>query len=137
MTLPYGIVDMASIVTFTVPPGMELVPCPPYPRPRPNSWGPTTAQTNAVTGVCWRAPCTSPATVADHQPPLIAAWVMGGCHMPPPPSPGSFEAWASSPQAVPRSHCLAHSQSQGGHMSRMFRMGEAVKAVARAMASLA
>lgn len=133
MTLPYGIVDMAALTTFTPPPGMETAPCPPYPRPRPSGWGPTTAQTNAVSGPCWRAPCTSPATVADHQPPLIVAWVMGGCHMP----AATFETWASSPQATPRGHCLTHSRSQGAHVSRMFKTGEALKAVARAIASLA
>lgn len=124
---PYGCVDMQAITAFqTLAP--HTGPCPPYPQPRPKGWGPTPAQRTALAGrqeACWRAPCTALATVPDHQPPLVAAWAMGGCHMP----PKDFEAWASSPAAVPRGHCLAHSRSQGGHMSGMTRKLELVKAV--------
>ena len=131
---PYGVVDMAAITSFNAAHGSDQ-PCPPYPRPRPSAWGPTPAQKAALAAnpqPCWRAPCTAQATVPDHQPPLVVAWAMGGCHMP----RAAFDTWASSQQAVPRGHCLRHSMSQGGHMSGQFRAVEAVKAVMRAAAAL-
>jgi len=131
---PYGVVDMAAVTSFHAAHGSSK-PCPPYPSPRPSAWGPTPSQSAAQSAkgeACWRAPCTGQATVADHQPPLVVAWVMGGCHM----KPADFTKWASSQAAVPRGHCSRHSRSQGGHMSQQFKALESAKAMGKLLAAL-
>lgn len=46
----------------------------------------------------------------DHQPPLVLAWLMGGCHMQA--SPQAFLDFMSKDTQV-KQHCRKHSQSQG------------------------
>ena len=46
--------------------------------------------------------------VHDHQPPLVVAWKMGGCHM----GTDAFKAFFSTPESV-KPHCFAHQRSQG------------------------
>jgi len=128
-SVPYGCFDMQAITAFMAAVPDPLKPCTKsYPRPRPKAWGPTPTQKAALAAnpqPCWRAPCTAIATVPDHQPPLRAAWALGGCYM----SPAQFTAFASSQAAVPRGHCLKHSSMQGGHMGSMGPKLELVKAI--------
>jgi uncharacterized Zn-binding protein involved in type VI secretion len=44
----------------------------------------------------------------DHQPPLVVAWYMGGCHM----GRDKFKEHFSKPETV-KPHCKAHATSQG------------------------
>lgn len=48
----------------------------------------------------------------DHQPPLVVAWLMGGCHL----GPEEFKRVMSDrDRVIP--HCRKHYQSQGGRVS--------------------
>jgi len=138
---PFGVYDLAAITAFMNANPNALDACTkPYPRPRPSAWGPTPAQQanlQANPQPCWRAPCTATATVPDHQPPLRAAWALGGCNVSdPPPTPDAFTQWASSQAAVPRGHCLKHSCMQGGHMGSAGPKLEAVKAILRGLIAM-
>jgi uncharacterized Zn-binding protein involved in type VI secretion len=132
-SMPYGCVDMQAIVSFN-PPGWVKMgePCTaPYKRPKEGK--PNAGQRAGIAGTaCWWAPCTAPATVPDHQPPLNVVWAMGGCH-----NEDAFKEWAKSTEATPRGHCRYHSSRQGGHLSGISEALEAVKAIAKAIASLA
>ncbi|PAQ10967.1 DUF4150 domain-containing protein [Mesorhizobium temperatum] len=46
--------------------------------------------------------------IHDHQPPLVVAWRMGGCHM----GAAEFKKHFSKPQTV-KPHCTSHQRSQG------------------------
>ncbi len=127
-SVPYGCVDMQAVTTFQQmnwpTPGEPCTNAYSYPPGTPN-----TAQRAQIAGTaCWRAPCTAPATVPDHQPPLSTAWAMGGCH-----DPARFQTWAQSTASTPRGHCLTHSRSQGGHVSPMRRKLEVVKAIIKGL----
>jgi hypothetical protein len=56
--------------------------------------------------------------IHDHQPPLVVAWKMGGCHM----GAAEFKKHFSKPSTV-KPHCTSHQRSQGsrarGYANRM------------------
>jgi len=108
-TPPAGAVDMSAITSFeTAFP--NRAECAGHYVSR-SGLGPTTAQTASVQGQpCWVPNCSLPGTTADHQPPLVIAWYLGGCHGD---SDGSFKAWATSNAAV-KPQCTLHSDMQGG-----------------------
>jgi hypothetical protein len=54
--------------------------------------------------------------VHDHQPPLVVAWTMGGCHM----GAKEFKKHFSTPQSV-KPHCFAHQRSQGSKAAKFAR----------------
>lgn len=54
--------------------------------------------------------------VHDHQPPLVVAWAMGGCHM----GVKEFKKHFSTPQSV-KPHCFAHQRSQGAKAAKYAR----------------
>lgn len=54
--------------------------------------------------------------VHDHQPPLVVAWAMGGCHM----GVKEFKKHFSTPQSV-KPHCFAHQRSQGSKAAKYAR----------------
>jgi uncharacterized Zn-binding protein involved in type VI secretion len=131
-SMPYGCVDMQAITSFQQKGWKKMgEPCTTkYKRPKEGK--PNDAQRAAIAGkACWWAPCTAPATVPDHQPPLVVAWSMGGCH-----NEEAFKEWAKSPEATPRGHCLTHSRMQMRLLSHMFKKLEVVKAVINAIAGL-
>jgi uncharacterized Zn-binding protein involved in type VI secretion len=54
--------------------------------------------------------------VHDHQPPLVVAWRMGGCHM----GMAAFKKHFSTPKSV-KPHCFAHQRSQGSRAAAYAR----------------
>jgi hypothetical protein len=52
----------------------------------------------------------------DHQPPLVVAWNMGGCHM----GKDAFKEHFSKPETV-KPHCKAHATSQGSQAAAFAR----------------
>jgi uncharacterized Zn-binding protein involved in type VI secretion len=121
---PAGAVDMAALVKFQVK-FADTSQCKRhYNR---SNYGPTYgpgSQDEHVKGKpCWvpvnGAPCGKPGVTADHQPPLIIAWYMGGCHgQGDGPKEQSFRDWAKSKAAV-QPQCAAHSMKnpQKGYSS--------------------
>jgi len=115
---PPGCVDVEALVEFAQLDWVDSTqPCPDDSYVRPTSPRcPSPAQTNHVNSsppiVCWQCPTVIQAggATADHQPPMVVAWYMGGCH-----DPEKFREWAYSNEAV-KSHCSVCSNSQGGSM---------------------
>jgi hypothetical protein len=61
------------------------------------------------------------AMTPDHQPPLVVAWAMGGCHLEPKaPPPTGFQQQMSKPEMV-KAHCRRHSNSQGSQAAAYAR----------------
>lgn len=54
--------------------------------------------------------------IHDHQPPLVVAWRMGGCHM----GVEKFKRYFSTPKSV-IPHCRAHASSQGARAAKFAR----------------
>jgi uncharacterized Zn-binding protein involved in type VI secretion len=54
--------------------------------------------------------------VHDHQPPLVVAWAMGGCHM----GKAAFKKHFSTPKSV-KPHCFSHQRSQGSKAKKYAR----------------
>jgi uncharacterized Zn-binding protein involved in type VI secretion len=80
---------------------------------RPAEGKPNDAQRAKIAGKkCWKCKWRN-ATVPDHQPPLIIAWYMGGCH-----AVADFKEWAKSVGATSKGHCRPCSSKQGGTVSR-------------------
>jgi uncharacterized Zn-binding protein involved in type VI secretion len=116
---PPACVDASAITTFLATPGLDkLTPCPPNSNPRTKC---TPKQYEKVRGKpCWECGTLisgytdSAQMTPDHQPPVKAAWEMGGCHMKP--SPDKFiETFVNNPDVV-RPHCQKHMSIQGGTM---------------------
>jgi hypothetical protein len=108
---PAGAVDMAALTSFevTFPNRAECNSNNPYVR---RNYGPTPSQTASITGQpCWVVnlttglPCNNPGVTADHQPPLVIAWYLGGCH-----SQSDFKKWARGSGAV-KPQCALHSMN--------------------------
>jgi uncharacterized Zn-binding protein involved in type VI secretion len=54
--------------------------------------------------------------VHDHQPPLVVAWTMGGCHM----GAAAFKKHFATAKSV-KPHCFAHQRSQGSKAAKYAR----------------
>jgi uncharacterized Zn-binding protein involved in type VI secretion len=109
---PAGAVDFSALTTFekAFPDHTECANH--YDR---KNYGPTPQQTASVAGKpCWvinpatGAVCGQPGVTADHQPPLVVAWYLGGCH--PKSPPNDFRTWARSNSAV-KPQCAGHSMN--------------------------
>jgi uncharacterized Zn-binding protein involved in type VI secretion len=132
-SMPYGCIDMQAMTAFQQKGWKKMgEPCTKKYK-RPKEGRPNAAQRAQIEGkACWWSPCTSVGTVPDHQPPLVVAWAMGGCH-----NEEAFKEWAKSTEATPRGHCLTHSRMQMRLLSNMYRRLEVVKAVVNFIAGLA
>jgi uncharacterized Zn-binding protein involved in type VI secretion len=110
---PAGAVDMAALTSFEVTFANRAECEKHYVR---SGYGPTPEQTAFIQGKpCWvvdpktGAVCGKPGKTADHQPPLVIAWYLGGCHCQSQ-DDNSFKTWARSNAAV-KPQCEAHSSN--------------------------
>lgn len=112
MTPPVGIVEPSAVTSVGRSKGWTgAEPCKSRYK-RPKEGRPNSKQKKKIAGqMCWRCKKRK-ATIPDHQPPLIVAWYLGGCH-----DKKAFKQWAKSTAATKKGHCRACSRKQGGTVS--------------------
>lgn len=129
---PPGCVDASALTEFCELEWVIDEPCEKeYVREdiqaRPNS-----EQQAAVNGLpCWQCGSTDSIKrnehemVPDHQPPMVIAWYLGGCH-----DEDQFNEWANQPETV-IPHCLRCSDAQRNAVSQLSRAKPDFAAVAQ------
>lgn len=114
MTPPHGIVEPSAVTSVGTAQGWTgTEPCKArYKRPKEGK--PNKDQYKKIAGQkCWRCGWRN-ATVPDHQPPLIIAWYLGGCH-----EQAKFKEWAKKASTTKKGHCKKCYKVQGGSVSKM------------------
>lgn len=112
MTPPYGIVQPSAVTSVGTAFGWDgSEPCKSRYK-RPKEGRPNSKQKQKIKGQkCWACGIRN-AKIPDHQPPLIVAWYLGGCH-----DQKKFKEWAKSTAATKKGHCRPCSRKQGGSVS--------------------
>lgn len=132
---PPGCVDMQAVVEFQELDWVIDEPCEKAYVRKDIQDKPNDDQREAVYGQpCWQCGRTDSLKrdefdmVPDHQPPMVIAWYLGGCH-----DEESFKEWANATETV-KPHCLNCSDAQRNELSNLSRLNPDFAAVAERIA---
>jgi hypothetical protein len=114
-TPPYGGVHPAFVELLDLDLIAKVDCAKPYNRERDEHGYPTAGQKRMKLGKCWE--CGKPATIRDHQPPLVVTYYAGGCHDPAMMKKAAETTNTDETQGpCIKPHCQRHSQLQSQEM---------------------